>query len=140
MNCNKQPESALGYEIAQEQAAALGRLGRALEAALAALSEHDGLQSHCRDRLEQTAAGAVRAGLLKTPATRCGALSFSARPADCAIRERSCANIAFLPTCRTGWAPSERRHAFPPAENFRLAGSGLPSQSFVHPLAAMSPC
>lgn len=33
--------NALDYEIAQEQAAALGRLGRALEAALAALSEHD---------------------------------------------------------------------------------------------------
>jgi hypothetical protein len=35
-------EAALGYEIAQEQAAALGRLGRALEAALSALSRHDG--------------------------------------------------------------------------------------------------
>jgi hypothetical protein len=34
-------QSALGYEIAQEQAAALGSLGRALEAALAALSRHD---------------------------------------------------------------------------------------------------
>ncbi|MDE1973860.1 MAG: hypothetical protein KGI48_11820 [Hyphomicrobiales bacterium] len=36
--------NALDYEIAQEQAAALGRLGRALEAALAAvaaLSDHD---------------------------------------------------------------------------------------------------
>ena len=32
----------LDYEIAQEQASALGRAGRALEAALAALSEHDG--------------------------------------------------------------------------------------------------
>ena len=32
---------ALDYEVAQEQAAALGRAGRALEAALAALSEHD---------------------------------------------------------------------------------------------------
>lgn len=32
---------ALDYEIAQEQASALGRLGRMLEAALAALSEHD---------------------------------------------------------------------------------------------------
>jgi hypothetical protein len=31
---------ALDYEIAQEQASALGRLGRALEAALAALSAH----------------------------------------------------------------------------------------------------
>jgi len=32
---------ALDYEIAQEQASALGRLGRALEAALSALSEHE---------------------------------------------------------------------------------------------------
>ena len=32
---------ALDYEIAQEQAAALGRAGRALEAALAALNQHD---------------------------------------------------------------------------------------------------
>lgn len=32
---------ALDYEIAQEQATALGRLGRALEAALAALSDYD---------------------------------------------------------------------------------------------------
>jgi hypothetical protein len=35
------PLIALDYEIAQEQAAALGRLGRALEAALAALADHD---------------------------------------------------------------------------------------------------
>ena len=32
---------ALDYEIAQEQATALGRLGRALEAALAALTDYD---------------------------------------------------------------------------------------------------
>jgi hypothetical protein len=32
---------ALDYEIVQEQASALGRLGRALEAALAALVEYD---------------------------------------------------------------------------------------------------
>jgi hypothetical protein len=32
---------ALDYEVAQEQAAALGRAGRALEAALAALRDHD---------------------------------------------------------------------------------------------------
>jgi hypothetical protein len=35
------PATALDYEIAQEMASALGRLGRALEAALAALREHD---------------------------------------------------------------------------------------------------
>lgn len=33
--------AALDYEIAQEQASALGRLGRALETALSALAEHD---------------------------------------------------------------------------------------------------
>jgi hypothetical protein len=32
---------ALDYEVAQEQASALGRAGRALEAALTALREHD---------------------------------------------------------------------------------------------------
>ncbi len=37
----KAPVAALDYEIAQEQASALGRLGRALEAALAALADHD---------------------------------------------------------------------------------------------------
>lgn len=35
------PVAALDYEIAQEQASALGRLGRALETALAALSDYD---------------------------------------------------------------------------------------------------
>ena len=35
------PVVALDYEIAQEQAAALGRMGRALETALAALADHD---------------------------------------------------------------------------------------------------
>ncbi len=58
-------ESALGYEIVQEQAAALGRLGRALEAALSALSEHDGLQSRCDAGLERTGADAVRRRLLQ---------------------------------------------------------------------------
>jgi len=33
--------AALDYEIAQEQVAALGRMGRALEAALAALAAHE---------------------------------------------------------------------------------------------------
>jgi hypothetical protein len=37
----KPRDNVLDYEIVQEQAAALGRLGRALEAALAALSRHD---------------------------------------------------------------------------------------------------
>lgn len=35
------PIAALDYEMAQERASALGRLGRALEAALASLSDYD---------------------------------------------------------------------------------------------------
>jgi hypothetical protein len=35
------PAAALDYEIAQEKASTLGRLGRALEAALAELRDHD---------------------------------------------------------------------------------------------------
>ena len=57
--------SSLDYEIAQEQAAALGRLGRALEAALAALSDHDGLRADSGDLPEPAPAGAVRERLLR---------------------------------------------------------------------------
>ena len=65
MNSSKVHDSALDYEIAQEQAAALGRLGRALEAALAALSDHDGLRADSGDLPEQAPAGAVRERLLR---------------------------------------------------------------------------
>jgi hypothetical protein len=47
---------ALDYEIAQEQASALGRLGRVLEVALAALSEHD----RCGQRTDEARAKLVR--------------------------------------------------------------------------------
>jgi hypothetical protein len=52
---------ALDYEIAQEQASALGRAGRALEAALAVLSNHDVAPAAGRDRAElvQTASDAL---------------------------------------------------------------------------------
>jgi hypothetical protein len=43
------PCVALDYEIAQEAAAALGRMGRALEAALAALADHDRRQQKADD-------------------------------------------------------------------------------------------
>jgi hypothetical protein len=65
MNSSKVRESALGYEIAQEQAAALGRLGRALEAALAALSEHDGRHVHSADLPYQALEGAARERLVR---------------------------------------------------------------------------
>jgi hypothetical protein len=53
---------ALDYEIAQEQANALGRLGRALEAALAALSAYEAEQPNsdsARARLVQDASDAL---------------------------------------------------------------------------------
>jgi hypothetical protein len=64
---------ALDYEIAQEQATALGRLGRALEAALAALaahqSAHGGLDA-ARARLVQQASDALWCFLVQREA--CG--------------------------------------------------------------------
>jgi Family of unknown function (DUF6665) len=65
MNSSRMRESALGYEIAQEQAAALGRLGRALEAALAALSEYDVLNGRSGDCPGQAPQGAARERLLR---------------------------------------------------------------------------
>jgi hypothetical protein len=56
------PVAALDYEIAQERASALGRLGRALEAALAALSDYDdssGERDAGRARLVQEASDAL---------------------------------------------------------------------------------
>jgi hypothetical protein len=53
---------ALDYEIAQEQASALGRAGRALETALAALMEHDRTAQyggHARAKLVQDASDAL---------------------------------------------------------------------------------
>jgi hypothetical protein len=52
---DRTPAAALDYEIAQEMAAALGRLGRRLEAALAALAQFDhanvtDAESRTRDR------------------------------------------------------------------------------------------
>ena len=41
LRLHRTPADVLDYEIVQEQAAALGRMGRALEAALARLAEFD---------------------------------------------------------------------------------------------------
>jgi hypothetical protein len=48
---------ALDYEIAQEQASALGRLGRALETALAALAAYDGVAPYDQRAGDQGAGG-----------------------------------------------------------------------------------
>jgi hypothetical protein len=54
--------AALDYEIAQEQVSALGRMGRALEAALAALAEYDrsyGAKDAVRENLVRDASDAL---------------------------------------------------------------------------------
>jgi plasmid stabilization system protein ParE len=57
---------ALEYDIAQEQAAALGRLGRALEAALSRLSDHDQAQTERGEPADAPgSSGATRARLLR---------------------------------------------------------------------------
>ena len=45
LRLHRTPADVLDYEIVQEQAAALGRMGRALEAALARLAEFDAAHS-----------------------------------------------------------------------------------------------
>ncbi len=64
-NSNEMRESALAYEIAQEQAGALGRLGRTLEAALAALAQHDGRYGQAGKAQDLGPVGAMRERLLK---------------------------------------------------------------------------
>jgi uncharacterized protein DUF6665 len=61
-NSRKAPVVALDYEIVQEQASALGRLGRALEAALAALADYDAagpVSDGTRKRMVQEASDAL---------------------------------------------------------------------------------
>lgn len=55
-SANSSRTLALDYEVAQEQASALGRAGRALETALKALSDHDA---------GTTGDGGVRAALVQ---------------------------------------------------------------------------
>lgn len=55
---SRSDNGALDYEIAQEQAAALGRFGRALEAALAALADYD------RERAERRESAAALASTI----------------------------------------------------------------------------
>jgi hypothetical protein len=57
------PAATLDYEIAQEKASALGRLGRALEKALGALHDFDAQQNEASDNArEQRRALAAQAG------------------------------------------------------------------------------
>jgi hypothetical protein len=50
------PVKTLGYEILQEQASALGRMGRGLEAALAGLRAFDAVHPHHPDATSEASA------------------------------------------------------------------------------------
>ena len=76
------PAAALDYEIAQEKASTLGRLGRALEAALAALRDFDAEAA----RADARTRGASGANWSSRPATRSGCSWCSARRSACATR------------------------------------------------------
>ena len=106
MNSSKARENALDYEIAQEQAAALGRLGRALEAALAALSDHDGGTPIPATAPARAPAGAGPGRLLRDASN--ALWCFVVQREACGLRDqrRLCANIAFPPRCNTAWALS----------------------------------
>jgi hypothetical protein len=71
MYSGKVRENVLDYEIVQEQAAALGRIGRALETALAALSKYDELANDPGRRPAggQNTTGIARERLLREAST-----------------------------------------------------------------------
>jgi uncharacterized protein DUF6665 len=86
---------ALDYEIAQEQASALGRLGRSLEAALAALSGHEAKlpeRDSERARLVQDASDALWLFMVQREA--------------CGFRDPYYASTASPPKCMRAWESS----------------------------------
>ena len=97
---------ALDYEIAQEQASALGRSGRALEAALAALAEYD--------RGRRRAGRHAGPNWCRTRATRCGASWCSANA--CGLRDPR-------PVIRDYRVPSEVQNRMGVFGNRRRAGA-----------------
>ena len=91
--------AALDYEIAQEQVSAFGRLGKALEAALAALAEYEssnGERNATRARLVAEASDALWYFIIQREAI--------------GLRDprRCCATIAYPPRCK-----SNGRHSRP---------------------------
>jgi hypothetical protein len=113
-------KSALGYEIAQEQAAALGRLGRALEAALAALSRHDhaATKGDGNSTNRPSPTGPLRERLVReaSDALWCF-VSFSGRLVAFATKGRSFANTAFRRKCGTVWVRSAQGRGSAPGLN-----------------------
>ncbi len=96
------PAGLLEHEFAQERASALGRLGRALEAALAALAELDAASPPNEAASAQHRRGAHR--WWRRRASRSGTSSCSVKRAGCATCVTCCATIACRPRSPPAWA------------------------------------
>src|SRR4249920_529335 len=90
----------LEHEFAQERASALGRLGRAFEAALAALREFDlRIANPEPSRVERE----LRAALVEEASTALCISSCNAKHAGCGICAMCCMNTGCLWRCPVGW-------------------------------------
>ena len=101
---------ALDYEVAQEQASALGRLGRALEAALAALAEFDqGLEGSLDRNLDRMPAYEPAADRSGNPRkTRANLVAAASHALWCFIVQReSCGLRDPRPVIRDYRVPAE---------------------------------
>jgi hypothetical protein len=102
-SAHTEPEAALGYEIAQEQAAALGRLGRALETALSALSR--------RDRPKGRQGGAAGRSLAPTDPLRERLVQEASDALWCFVVQReACGLIDQRPVIRAYGVPADVRN------------------------------
>jgi len=99
------PADVLADEFGREKASALGRLGCALEAALAALAEFDAGHSHQSCAAEDRQ---LRASLVAERASRCGISWYSARPAGCGTYATFCAITACRRRSPRAWARCRR--------------------------------
>ena len=96
---HRTPLDVLEYEIIQERAAALGRMGRALEAALAKLQEFDA--AHPRAGAPASAEQARRTLVIE--AGHALWMFLVQREACGATAARSCATIMCRARCRSAW-------------------------------------
>ena len=107
-------ETPLDYEIAQEKAAALGRLGRGLETALAALAAFDAEpEAHAEDDHGQGERRAARAALIE--AAGHALWLFLVQRDSCGLRDAR----AVMRDYRVPAEVQARAGAFPPKQQKR---------------------
>jgi hypothetical protein len=106
---------ALDYEIVQEQVSAFGRQGRALEAALAALAEHD--RSGAQHHAQAAAARAPR----REPPSRGKLIQDASDALWCFIVQRECCGLRDpRPVFRDYRVPAEVQNRMGAFDNGRL--------------------